>query len=168
MRPYLQKWLYFFLWRLFCVWKQCRPRWNTTLCVIWSGSSLFAKIPILIGKGHSESDLVPFCLQYMPTKYISRRERKQLLWTVGKGLIIFKITLNPLLHTSTFGRLWNVSFLKILWKMEHFLLRSKCSIFHNIFKLVKCKKIFIGKYLQNWIIYRKWCNVLNIAYGVNG
>ena len=24
--------------------------------------------------------------------------------------------------------------LKILWKMEHLLLRSKCSIFHNIFK----------------------------------
>ena len=45
--------------------------------------------------------------------------------------------LNPLLHTSAFGRLWNVRFFKILWKMENLLLRSKCSNFHNILKTVE-------------------------------
>ena len=34
-------------------------------------------------------------------------------------------------------------------------------------KLLKCKNYFFGKYLKICIIYRKWCNVLNIAYGVN-
>ena len=61
------------------------------------------------------------------------------------------ICFNPLLHTSAFGRLWNVRFWKI-WKMEHLLLRSKCSIFHNIFKTIEMYKLFFGKYLKIWII----------------
>ena len=32
---------------------------------------------------------------------------------------------NPLLHTSAFGCFWNLRFLKILWKIEHLLMRSK-------------------------------------------
>ena len=39
-------------------------------------------------------------------------------------------------HTSAFGPCWNVRFSKILWKMEHLLLRSKCFIFYNIFKTI--------------------------------
>ena len=30
--------------------------------------------------------------------------------------------------------LWNIMYLKILWKLEHLLFWSKCSIFHNFFK----------------------------------
>ena len=30
-----------------------------------------------------------------------------------------------------------IMFLKILWKMEHVLFWSKCSIFHNIFKSIQ-------------------------------
>ena len=45
--------------------------------------------------------------------------------------------LNPLLHDNTFWRLWNIMFLKILWKKEHLLIWSKCSIFHNIFKSMR-------------------------------
>ena len=41
---------------------------------------------------------------------------------------------NSLIHIKAF---WHVMFLKILWKMEHLLQKSKCSIFHNIFKSIK-------------------------------
>ena len=41
--------------------------------------------------------------------------------------------INLLLHNNPFWRLWNIMNLKILWKMEHLLFFSKCSIFHNIF-----------------------------------
>ena len=41
---------------------------------------------------------------------------------------------NPLLHNNTIWCLWNIMYLEILWKMEHLLLWSKCSRFHNIFK----------------------------------
>ena len=30
------------------------------------------------------------------------------------------------------------------------------------------KNFFLKKYLKIWIIYRKWCNIINIAYGVKG
>ena len=45
--------------------------------------------------------------------------------------------LNHLHHISTFWRLWNIMYLKILWKMEHLLFWSKCSIFHNLFKSIQ-------------------------------
>ena len=32
-------------------------------------------------------------------------------------------------------------YLKILWKMEHLLQKSKCSIFHNIFKYMNFKGV---------------------------
>ena len=32
---------------------------------------------------------------------------------------------------------FNPKYLKILWKMEHLLQKSKCSIFHNIFKSIQ-------------------------------
>ena len=82
---------------------------------------------------------------------------------------ILHYLINLLLHTSALGCLWNVRVLKILWKIKHLLLRSKCSIFHNkcIFKTIEMYKIFFGKYLKIWIFYRKWCNVLKIAYGVS-
>ena len=54
----------------------------------------------------------------------------------SKSLVI-SMSFNPLLHDDPFWRLWNIMYmyLKILWKMEYFLLFwSKCSIFHNIFK----------------------------------
>ena len=47
-----------------------------------------------------------------------------------------KNDLNLLLHNNTFWRLWNIMYLKILWKMEHLLQKSKCSIFHNTFKSI--------------------------------
>ena len=48
-------------------------------------------------------------------------------WSLPPFLVLL---FNPLLHTSTFGCLW-------LWTMEHLLIRSKCSIFHNIFKTIE-------------------------------
>ena len=45
--------------------------------------------------------------------------------------------INPLLHNSAFWRFWNIMYLKILWKMEHLLFESKCSIFHNIIKRIQ-------------------------------
>ena len=54
-----------------------------------------------------------------------------------KSRFIIHIDCNLFLHTSAFGHLWNVRFFKILWKMEHLLLSSICSIFHNIFKTIE-------------------------------
>ena len=45
-------------------------------------------------------------------------------------------TFNPFINTSISGHLWISDFLKI-WKMEHLLQVSKCSIFHIIFKDIK-------------------------------
>ena len=44
---------------------------------------------------------------------------------------------NPLLHNNAFWRLWNIMYLKVLWKMEHLLFWSKSSIFNNIFKNIQ-------------------------------
>ena len=38
------------------------------------------------------------------------------------------------LYNNAFWRLWIIMYLKILWKLEHLLKKSKYSIFHNIFK----------------------------------
>ena len=46
---------------------------------------------------------------------------------------VYTSNLNPFLHNA-FWHLWNIMYSKILWKMEHLLFWSKCSIFHNIFK----------------------------------
>ena len=43
---------------------------------------------------------------------------------------------NPLLHNNASWCPWNVMYLKILWKIEHLLFWSKCSIIHNIFKSI--------------------------------
>ena len=42
------------------------------------------------------------------------------------------ILFSHLLHDNTFWRLWNIMYLKILWKLGHLLFWSKCSNFHNI------------------------------------
>ena len=37
--------------------------------------------------------------------------------------------------------------------MEHLLMRSKCSIFHDIFKTIAMWKIFFGKYLKKFELF---------------
>ena len=59
------------------------------------------------------------------------RKCNNLTWYKHK----FKVL--PLLHNNAFWRLWNIMYLKILWKMEQLLFWSKCSIFHNIFKSIQ-------------------------------
>ena len=44
---------------------------------------------------------------------------------------------NPLLHSYACWCLWITMYLKILWKMEHLLFWSKCSISNNIFKIIQ-------------------------------
>ena len=59
---------------------------------------------------------------------------------MGKPLykhIIYDRNINPLLHNIAFERFRNIMYLKILRKMEHLLQKSKCSIFHNIFKSIQ-------------------------------
>ena len=85
-----------------------------------------------------------------------------LLMTVA---VCFKSLLNPLRHNSAFWSLRNIMYLKILWKTEHLLLWSKCSIFHYIFKSIQ-------NLTFSWIFSmlsknRKWCHDLKIVYGVN-
>ena len=65
-------------------------------------------------------------------------------------------TLIRMLHNNTFWRLWNIMYLKILWKMELMLLWSKCSIFH------------IFKSIQNltWIFLEIFQSCLKIEYDV--
>ena len=53
-----------------------------------------------------------------------------------------KTCLNPLLHINALWHLWNIMYLKILWKMEHLLQRSKCSIFHDFFQ--KYSKLYLN------------------------
>ena len=100
---------------------------------------------------------------FVNSEYVCRtwcRPKFRPLVPVDSCVCIFKEYLYP--FTPHKG-LWNVRFLKLSWKMEHLLLRSKFSIFHywNV-------KSNFGKYLKIWIICRKWCNVLNKAYGVKG
>ena len=45
--------------------------------------------------------------------------------------------LNPFLHDNVFWHLWSTTYLEILRKMEYLLQKSKCSIFHNIFKSIQ-------------------------------
>ena len=45
--------------------------------------------------------------------------------------------LNPLLHNNALWRLWNIMYLKILWKMEHLRQKSKRSVFKKIFKSIQ-------------------------------
>ena len=42
----------------------------------------------------------------------------------GKSKMISWLSLNPLLHNNAFWLLWNIMYLKILWKMEHLLFWS--------------------------------------------
>ena len=55
-----------------------------------------------------------------------------------------RVIVNLLLHNNAFLSLLNTRYLKILWEMECLLLWSKCSIFHNIFKIIQSfTKIFL-------------------------
>ena len=80
------------------------------------------------------------------------RERGDLRWRaiecvlvvsicLGKSIIMKWVNYERLLyllnHNNTFWRPWNIMYLKILWKKKHLLFRSKCSIFHNIFKSIQ-------------------------------
>ena len=72
--------------------------------------------------------------------------------------------------TITIFDVWNIMYLKILWKMEHLLCWSKCSIFHNIFKSIQIStEIFLEFFQYCQKKKRKWwCHNLKIAYGVRG
>ena len=69
------------------------------------------------------------CLWESETPKIGHRNQK--LMPASYGIKFEKdLTSFNLLH------LWNIMYLKILWKMEHLLFWSKCSIFHYIFKFM--------------------------------
>ena len=87
-----------------------------------------------------------------------------------KCLTLYFIIITPFVafeisHIWKYYGKWSIFSLKILWKMEHLLFWSKCSIFHNILKRLKVFKI-------SWIFFsllsenRKWCHDPKIAYGV--
>ena len=73
--------------------------------------------------------------------------------------------LNPLLHNNNaLWHLWNIMYLKILWKMEHLLQKIKCSIsiiFSKVFKLI----LIFSWFFFN-VVKKKGCHDLNLAYGV--
>ena len=93
---------------IFLFWKQCRSRSAGLLEANWSGICLLVPVQNVLLMWHNLISLLIFFL----------------LW----------LNVNPLPRRDTFWRLWKIMYLKILWKMEHLLFWSKCSIFHYIFK----------------------------------
>ena len=88
---------------------------------------------------------------------------KQMLWMLMTGMV----SVNPILHNDAFWHFWNM-YLKILWKMEHLLIWSNCSIFHNIFKSIQNLTEIFLEFFSMLSKNRKWCHDQKIAYGVNG
>ena len=61
---------------------------------------------------------------------------ERLFLTVPRGCLQFVIVVfND--HTHLLFLFWNITYLKLLWKMEHLLIWSKYSIFHNVFKSIQ-------------------------------
>jgi len=53
--------------------------------------------------------------------------------------------------------------LKTLWKIEHLLLRSKCSISHKIFKTTDINRYFVFKIIFSMLKIEKWRHIVNIV-----
>ena len=58
--------------------------------------------------------------------------------------------------------------LKLLWKMEHLLQKSKCSIFHNIFKYMIFQRHYYGvKTLKHEMVRVKSAQIFEVNMVIN-
>ena len=142
------------------IWSECHFgfRSGLTFCHAWYGSKLLAKVT------SGPVSVLTVC----------KGDQQATKLTTSKQL------LNLLLQNNGFWWLWNIMYLKIIWKMEPLLQGKQILYFsynfhrHNISKLqfsIIFSKVF-KTFKFSWFFSMlskngKWCH-LKIAYGVKG